>query len=314
MGPLAAICALTMVLAACGKPTVGSAIGDEAEISANTTGMTSEASASSSLDPTSSDSSTTEPQEPSQSPSAPADDAEEMVQSRVYYLVDTRNGLRLARELRDVPAGATGLAAAVSTMIGGAIDPDYSTTWSPDTTVLGVETDVGHITVDLSGDARTSNVGSAGAAMMIQQLVWTVTEAAEDPDATVTLLIDGEIAGELWGAVEWDGPIAREEPEAVRAFLQIDNPRESAEVTSPVTIDGDALAFEANVLWQIADESGKEIDSGFTMTTDGTGFAPFSFDVDLPPGVFTVEIIEDDPSDGEGGPPQTDTRTITVTH
>jgi hypothetical protein len=228
----------------------------------------------------------------------------------VYFTVDTRAGLRLAREQRDVPADdpATG---AVEAMIAGPDDPDYATTWNPETQVLAVERGDEAITVDLSEEARTANVGSPGAALMIQQLVYTVTEAI-DESAPVQLLIEGEPAGELWGAVSWDEPVAREDPVDVRTFVQIDTPREGAEVTSPVTVTGDANAFEANVPWRVLDEGGQEVEAGFATTTAGQEFAPFSFTVELEPGTYTVEISEDDPSDGAGGTPMVDTKTITV--
>lgn len=239
--------------------------------------------------------------------SAPA-----MQESYVYFVVDTRSGLRLAREIRDVPPGIDGAAAAVGTMIAGALDPDYSTTWNPTTTVLGVAVAGDVITVDLSEDARRANVGSAGAAIMVQQLIWTVTDALSAPNASVQLTIAGSPAGELWGVLDWSEPIAREEPAAVRTLNQIDVPREGAEVVTPVTVAGDAAAFEANVPWRVLDQSGAEVDSGFTLTSEGMTFAPFSFDLDLPPGNYTIEISEDDPSDGAAGTPYVDTRSITV--
>jgi hypothetical protein len=234
----------------------------------------------------------------------------ETAEATVYSVVDTRAGLRLAREQRDVDA-ADPAAGAVEAMIAGPEDPDYTTTWNPDTEVLGVERADETITVDLSEEARTANVGSPGAALMIQQLVYTVTEAV-DEQASVQLTIEGEPAGELWGAVAWEEPVAREDPNAVRTFVQIDAPREGAEVTSPVTVSGDANAFEANVPWRVLDEGGAEVEVGFTSTTAGQEFAPFTFDLELAPGTYTVEISEDDPSGGEAGTPMVDTKTFTV--
>jgi len=230
--------------------------------------------------------------------------------SGVYFMVDTRAGLRLARELRDLP-GEDPAQEAVETMIAGADDPEYSTPWNTATQVLGVTREADVITVNLSGDARTANIGAEGAALMVQQLVYTVTEAV-DRDATVRLLVDGQPAGELWGAVSWDEPVGRTEPLDVRSLVQIDTPREGATSSSPLTVEGEAAAFEATVPWRVLDDAGSEVQSGFTNTTEGQTFAPFSFTVDLEPGTYTVEISEDDPSGGEGGPPMTDTRTVTI--
>lgn len=232
------------------------------------------------------------------------------VTTGVYYAIDTRTGFRLARELRDLPGDDAGRAA-VEAMIAGPVDPDYATTWNPDTEVLGVTESDGTIEVDLSAEARTANVGSEGAALMVQQLVHTVTEAV-DEDADVLLLVDGEPAGELWGTLVWDEPVARADPLDVRLLVQIDEPREGGTTGSPLRIEGEAAVFEATLLWRVLDESGAEVIAGNTMTAEGQTFAPFMFPVELDPGTYVVEISEDDPSGGEGGTPMTDTRTVTI--
>lgn len=237
-------------------------------------------------------------------------EAPDTTMSGVYYVVDTRAGLRLARELRAVPDDQAP-EAAVAAMIEGAADPDYTTTWNPATEVLDVTDEGGAVTVDLSDDARTANVGSEGAALMVQQLVYTVTEAL-DEDAAVTLLIEGEPAGELWGVVAWDEPVVRDDPLGVRVLVQIDAPTEGVVTTSPLRIEGEAAVFEATLGWRILDADSQELQGGFTMTEEGQTFSQFAFPVVLEPGTYTVEIIEDDPSGGEGGTPMTDTRTVTI--
>lgn len=242
----------------------------------------------------------TEPQEPTPS----------TVTTAVYFMAETRTGPRLVREMREV-VDTDPAAAAVKLMIEGPTDPDYFSPWNTAAVVRGIATSAGAVEVNLSPDARTANIGSAGAALMIQQLVYTVTDAT-DPSAAVTLLIDGEPAGELWGAVSWDEPVTREAEEDVRQLVQVDYPIEGATVDSPVNVEGDAAVFEANLPWRILDEDGAPVEVGFTMTEEGQRFAPFSFSVDLEPGRYIVEITEDDPSGGEGGEPMSDTRTITV--
>lgn len=228
----------------------------------------------------------------------------------VYYVVDTGTDFRLARETRDLvdddPATA-----AVELMIAGAEDPDYATTWNAATEVLDVTYEAGAITVDLTADARTANVGSAGAALMMQQLVYTVTEVL-DETASVQLLIEGQPAGELWGAVAWDEPITRAAPEDVLVFVQIDVPRDGATTSSPLTVEGEANVFEANLPWRVLDAEGNVVEFSFTMTSEGFTFAPYSFTVELEPGTYTVEVTEDDPSGGEGREPMTDTKTVTI--
>lgn len=243
--------------------------------------------------------------EPSPSPTAtPAD-------VTVYYLVDTRAGIRLARETHEV-TGDDPVVAAVERMIAGPTDPDYSTAWDPGTQVLGVTRSAGTLTVDLSEEARTASIGSEGAATMVQQLVWTATAAEGDDAAGVMLTIAGEPAGELWGAVTWTDPVTRVDPLDIRQLVQIAVPAEGATSSSPVEVSGDAAAFEANVPWRVLDPAGGVVATGFATTSEGQTFAPFTFTVELPPGTYTVEISEDDPSGGEGGTPMTDTRTVTV--
>src|SRR5665811_1153927 len=122
---------------------------------------------------------TDEPEAPTATPTETP--AGETVTITAYYPLDTRAGFRLGREAREVPA-ADALVGAVETMIAGPLDPDYGAVWNVATDVQGVSGVVGGVvTVDLSADARTANVGSALAGLMIQQLVYTVTDAARDP-------------------------------------------------------------------------------------------------------------------------------------
>jgi spore germination protein GerM len=246
-------------------------------------------------------------EEPSPTPTATATP----VDVAVYYLVDTRAGIRLARETHEA-TGDDPVRAAVEQMIAGPTDPDYSTAWDPGTQVLGVTRSSGTLTVDLSEEARTASIGSEGAATMVQQLVFTATAAEGDEAAGVLLTIAGEPAGELWGAVTWDAPVTRVDPLTVRQLVQIAVPAEGATSSSPVEVSGDAAAFEANVPWRVLDAAGTEVTTGFATTSEGQVFAPFSFTVELAPGTYTIEISEDDPSGGAGGTPMTDTRTVTV--
>ncbi|MCL3859571.1 Gmad2 immunoglobulin-like domain-containing protein [Actinotalea sp. K2] len=258
------------------------------------------------------------PEPPSPAPTPTAEPSPEPtatpgpVDTVAYYLVDTRAGLRLARELGE-GTGTDAVVASVQAMVDGADDPDYSTAWDPATEVLSVGPGAdGTIVVDLSAQARQANIGSQGAALMIQQLVHTVTAAAEDETAGVLLTIDGEPAGELWGTVVWDEPVTRADPLEVRVLVQIDEPREGTVTSSPITVSGEANVFEATVLWSVLDADGTEVAADFTTTAEGQTFAPFTFSVDLEPGTYTVVISESDPSDGEAGTPMSDSRSVTV--
>ena len=184
----------------------------------------------------------------------------------VYYLVDTRAGIRLARETR------RGDRRRPRRRRGRADDR------RPDRPRLLHRVGPGHpgarrdraggtVTVDLSEDARSASIGSEGAATMVQQLVWTVRGGRGDEAAGVLLTIAGEPAGELWGAVTWDDPVTRVDPLDVRQLVQIAVPAEGATSTSPVEVSGDAAAFEANVPWRVLDAAGAEVTRGFATTT-----------------------------------------------
>ena len=197
-------------------------------------------------------------------------------------------------------------------MIAGPLDPDYATTWNPDTVVLGVSRPGRVIRVNLSEEAREADVGSEAAELMVQQVVHTVTELL-GTNAPVRLLVAGKPAGELWGSVVWDEPVRRAAALDVRLLVQVDGPAEEATVSSPVQVTGEAAAFEATVPWRVLDADGAVVRRGFTTTSEDMRFAPYSFSVRLPPGTYTVVVAEDDPSGGEApGRPMRDTRTVTV--
>ena len=122
----------------------------------------------------------------------------------------------------------------------------------------------------------------------------------------------GAPAGELWGVLSWDGPRTRDDPYSARVLVSIDTPVDGSPVTSPVVVAGDAAVFEATLPWRVLSEAGVVVEEGFTNTAAGQEFADYRFEVALPPGRYTIEIREDDPSDGEGRRPDVDTRTVVV--
>lgn len=260
--------------------------------------------------PSASSPSTSSPPASSPPTGSPSTGAPSTVSAPLYYLIDTRTGVRLARE-QHVLAGADPAKAALEAMIAGPTDPDYTSTWAPRTRVLSVRRTKGVIEVDLSADARRANAGSETAARMVQQLVYTVTEVL-GRTAAVQLLIEGRPAGELWGVLTWDKPVRRDPPVDVRLLVGIDRPDEGATVSSPVTVTGTAAVFEATLPWRLLSADGKVVEEGTAMTAEGQRFAPYSFTFSAPPGRYVVQVEEDDPSGGAGGTPMTDTRAITI--
>lgn len=230
----------------------------------------------------------------------------------VYYATDTGTDLKLVREFRSLPdAGGPALTAGAAVLAGEPLDPDYQGLWDPAGQVLAVDLGDGVIDVDLSGAATAVTTGSQGAELAVQALVYAVTGALQSDDP-VRILVDGQPVDELFGVVDTREPIARRDPLDVRLLVQINDPNEGDVVGPVVTVSGEAAAFEANVPWRVETPEGAEVQTGFTTTSEGQTFAPFSFDVTLDPGTYVVVISEDDPSGGEGRPPTSDSREITV--
>jgi Immunoglobulin-like domain of bacterial spore germination/Sporulation and spore germination len=238
-------------------------------------------------------------------------DGGERVAVPVYYVADTPAGPRLQREFHSVvtddPASA-----AVREMLAAPTgsDPDYRNHWPSGTALREpVRRDGGAIVVDLAG-VGSAQVGTELAGLTVQQLVFTVQGAMRSTDP-VRILVDGATESDLWGAVNTSVPVERGDPYALRSLVQIDSPADDVQVGREVEVRGEAAVFEATVLWQVL-RDGAVVQEGFTSTAEGQRFAPFSFSVTLEPGEYTVRISEDDPSDGEGRPPLSDDKRITV--
>lgn len=236
----------------------------------------------------------------------------ELITVPVYYATDTGTDLKLVREFRSLPdAGGPALTAAQAVLAGEPLDPDYTGLWDPAGGVLGVNVSDGTIEVDLSTAATTTTTGSAGAQLAVQALVYAVTGALQSDDP-VRILVEGEPITELFGVLDVSQPIARADSISVRLLVQINDPNEGDVVGSPVTVSGEAAVFEATLPWRVETPGGEVVQSGVSQTAEGQTFAPFSFDVPLDPGEYVVIITEDDPSDGAGGPVQSDSRGFVV--
>lgn len=226
----------------------------------------------------------------------------------VYFVTDTAAGPRLAREVRKVPGAA--LEGALQAMIDGPLDPDYTTSWNPSSSVLSASSDSGVVTVDLSAAAREAQVDAETAGLMVQQLVFTATAA--DPTAKVQLLIDGKTAGLLWGGVAWDTPVGRADPRGVLSPLQTDKPTQDAQLTTDtLAISGEVLAG-STVQWRVDHATGDESAKGEFVAEAGDWLVPFAFTPDLGPGRYIVELRAQSADDPSGTPLVVDTREFSV--
>ena len=236
----------------------------------------------------------------------------------VYYVTETTQGWRLAREFQNRPTPDGVIFAAVTTMLAEpAQDSDYESFWQADTQLQGVEEKNDVIEVNLTGHTDYTGVRDDVAEISVQQLVYTVTAAAsvagENGGLPVQILVDGEPPDQMWGRLDVSEPIGRAPLVDVWQHVQIDNPQDGAVVGRPVTISGVALAVEGTLNWQVFDDEGNLVEEGFTTTSDASTFSEFAFEVDLEPGIYSIVVMETDQSGGAEGPgPMSDTKNFSV--
>ncbi|WP_337062545.1 Gmad2 immunoglobulin-like domain-containing protein [Kineococcus sp. G2] len=222
-----------------------------------------------------------------------------------YYAGRTgmEGGLEVAlyREFHDVPSAGDPVSTALREMLRAPRDPDYFVPWPEGTEVLSVERMQDLVTVDLSAEAATAPEGAGEdlAQAALQQVVHTVT-AADPSVAGVQLLIDGSRVPDLWGLGAHAGEaLARAQASEVLGPVWVLEPAQGAEVTSPVTLGGEASVFEATVGWEVLDASGAVVADGFTTAAEGApGRGAWSVQVPLEPGEHTVRAFSTSARDG----------------
>lgn len=248
-----------------------------------------------------------------------------LVPGAVYYLGATEAGPRLFPEVHLDREAANDVQAAVETAVAGRpYDPEYYTGWPAGTEVLtaGVEDTGGapRIVVVLRNDTTDLRTRPAGttveeAEIAVQQLVYSAQSVTYTQLPVQLLFARGtgrEEPTETLLGVPVSEPLTPGDPTEVLARVWITNQTEGSEVTSPFEVSGFASAFEANVLWEVWDVSGADrlVDSGFTTAQECCTMAPYSFTVDVPPGVYVVVARDESPETGEAR--FVDSKTITV--
>lgn len=236
----------------------------------------------------------------------------------VYFVGDAAPGPRLYREFlpeKACPDVGCELTAAVSTALAGAAeDPDYRSDWPAGTTASDATYAGGTITVDLSGPAlrnRPASMTAAQASLAVQQVVYTAQAVVGQGRLPVQLLLDGGHTDRILGVPAAE-PLAADPSDAVLAPVWITQPSQGASVTSPFTVKGLAMSFEANVGWELV-QGDTVVRSGFTTAAECCTRSPYSFRVSAPPGEYTLVVHDSDPSGGEGPGVSPETKQITVT-
>ncbi|WP_370290180.1 Gmad2 immunoglobulin-like domain-containing protein [Nocardioides sp.] len=240
----------------------------------------------------------------------------------VYLVGDTPRGERLYPELHRIPGddrlvGAADLLAAPASRRSPG-DPDYRSLW-PTGRFASVELRDGAFVVGLADDTWTQAAGltPGQASLAVQQLVYTLRSAAGPAGRglPVRAEVDGRPVTTLLGVTV--GPGLGSEPELdVLALASITAPAEGAQVDDVFTASGRASSFEATVPWRIEDDAGAVLLTGYSNAAGWVDrLYPWTTRIDvssLRPGRYRLVVATDDPSSGEGGGPDVDTRTIVV--
>lgn len=190
-------------------------------------------------------------------------------------------------------------------------DPELFTSVPEGASVNAVTLDGDTTVIDLSGFAGTSGA-SAQESTLLLQIAHTATY--QTGTQNVKLLFDGAELDELWG--HFDTSDTFEVSVFDLSPVTIETPEYGAQVdTGEVTFAGEALVFEATVEIVLVNvDSGATAHTGFVNATQGgpeRGTWEFTFTFNTP-GTYMLTASETDPSDGEGRPVFSATRTVTV--
>jgi hypothetical protein len=225
---------------------------------------------------------------------------EDGVPVNFFFVSDTPRGFKLFSETQNfqVREGDLNLQI-VSDLVSGAVvplDPQYSNLWGNGNMVNSVTVEQSVATVDLG--TLNLNVGAEAEQRAIDQIVWTLTEFA--PEITgVAFTVNGKTVESFAGHVDTTGVFERAIDYEVLNPIQISSINQGAELTSPVTISGQACTFEANVVWKLFQDN-KVVQDGFTTATTGCpdrGDWSISFS-ELKPGGYTIQVLEYSAEDG----------------
>jgi hypothetical protein len=172
------------------------------------------------------------------------------------------------------------------------------------TQLLGLEIEDGIAFVDLTSEFESGG-GSFSMFMRLAQVVCTLDQFPTVKG--VLFKLDGEPVDIFSGeGLILDKPVGCGDYEDFLPVILVTNPTAGERVANPVTIQGSANVFEANVTVRILDEDGDEIARTFTTATCGSGCrGDFSvvvkYEVDHEqPGTI---VVHDDDAAGTGTPP-----------
>ena len=190
----------------------------------------------------------------------------------VYYVKFTDHNEYLVREEHQAPYTEDVYMAAMEQLIKGKPVTAGASRVLPDNTVIHNITVInGEMTVDFSGEVLQANVGSTGEELGIASIVNTLTEFPGID--SVSFMVDGKIDDTVmswWGHVGlYEQPFKRDLSVVVEPAIWVTQPSPGQKVTTPLTVSGSAMVFEATVCARIVDSAGKELVGEFTNAAAG---------------------------------------------
>lgn len=234
---------------------------------------------------------------PEPEPDAPDDEV-----SFNVYLV---RGEALGVGLRTSPGTVAVATEAIEALLEGATSEEAEAglaTEIPDgTQLLSVDIDDGVATVDMTGEFESGG-GSLSMQLRVAQVVFTLTQF--DTVERVAFMLDGEPAEAIGGeGIIVSPPVDRLDfADNTAPAILVESPAPWQEVSSPLRVTGMSNTFEATLLYEIVDPSGRIVEEGFTTATAGSGtWGEFDFTVEYGieyEGVGALIAFEESAKDG----------------
>lgn len=225
---------------------------------------------------------------------------EDGIPIKFYFVSDSPRGFKLFSEEQNQLAREGDLnLQVVSDLVSGKVvplDPEYVNLWGGTNSVNSVNIADSVATVDL-GDISL-NVGAETELRAIDQIVWTLTEF--NPKVkSVSFTVNGKTVESFAGHVDTTIQFQRAIDYEVLNPIQISSINNGAELTSPVTISGQACTFEANVVWKLLQED-TVVREGFTTASSGCPErGQWSISIEnLEPGDYLFQALEYSAEDG----------------
>lgn len=179
--------------------------------------------------------------------------------------------------------------------------PDLTSTVPLGTNLNAISVADGIITLDLTGDIRTSAGSSSEERALAQQLAHT---ALVDPAfRAIRLLVDGAPVTALWGHLDWSVPITADP--LARAPVTIVEPAPATTASGPgrksMSVIGVTNTPQATVLLRLEDENGTVLaESSIVSGPEGPDAGRWAVDVFVP-AAGTWVIVAATPSSTESG-------------